>query len=237
MIAILCPTYRRPLQAKRMFDSVGGVADVYFCTDSIDLMDCKLAGIDTINYLYADPNMPTAHKWNMLAEEALKNPENKLFMLGADDMVFETPGWNKALIDHYNALEDKIHVYAFQDSRDMGGTPHPIVTREYIQAMGYFLPPIFLHWYVDSWTVNIAKVNGCFTHLDAFRLIHDKPSDQGNPDETHSRIRKWGWHDRDKWVNEKCSYLLEHEKNRLKGMMIFKNLDDQLIEEGVWSKA
>lgn len=215
-IAILCPTYRRPKLAKRMFDSVNGAAKVYFCTDSIDLMDCKLYGIETTDYVYADPMMPTSHKWNMLAIEAIKNPENKLFMLGADDMYFDTPGWDKALINHYNALENKIHVYALQDSRDIGGTPHPIVTREYIDAMGYFVPPIFMHWYVDSWTADIAKANNCFTHFKQFNLVHDKPSDKGQADETHNRIRSWGWRERDQYVNDKCQHFLEMEKERLK---------------------
>lgn len=169
-------------------------------------------------------NLPTAHKWNLMAENALQNSSAKLFMLGADDMIFETPGWDKALIDHYNALENKIHVYALRDSRDTDGTPHIIVSRDYILAMGYFVPPLFLHWFIDSWTVEIAKANNCFTHLRDFKLTHDKPSDRGQPDETHSRIREWGWHERDKWVAEKMAHVLEGEKKRLGGFIgVFAN--------------
>ncbi len=236
MIAILCPTYRRPKLAKRMWDSVNGAARVYFCTDSIDLMDCKLSGIETIDYLYADPHMPTAMKWNMLAEEAMKDPDNKLFMLGADDMVFETPGWDKALLEHYSKLENKVHVYALQDSRDVDGAPHIIVTREYIERMGYFVPPIFLHWFVDSWTVEIAKDNNCFTRLRDFKLTHDKPSDQGKADETHSRIRQWGWHERDKYVSEKMAHVLEGEKRRLEVLMktlLIKNEDMDKYDQSI----
>ncbi len=145
----------------------------------------------------------------------MKNDQYKLFMLGADDMVFETPGWDEALIDHYNALENKIHVYHLQDSRSSDGNPHPIVTREYIAAMGYFISPIFLHWFVDTWTCAIAKSNSCFSHLKDYKLAHIKPSDEGKLDETHSRIRQWGWHSRDKWVAEKMAHVLEAEKLRL----------------------
>jgi len=219
MIAILCPTYRRPKQCKGMWDSVGGVARIYLCTDSIDLMDCKLSGIETTDFVDADPHLPTAQKWNLLALEALKEPSTKLFMLGADDMVFETEGWDKALIDHYNALENKIHVYHLQDSRDPDGTPHYIVTREYIEAMGYFFPPIFLHWFGDSWTVDIARSNDCFTHLRGYSLRHDKPSDKGQPDETFNRIRSWGWRERDQYVNDTMQHVLGGEKNRLRKAM------------------
>lgn len=158
---------------------------------------------------------PTVYRWNVLAKRALREPENKLFMLAADDIVFSTPCWDEALLNHYNSLENKIHVYALQDSRDPEGTPHPIVTREWIEAMGYAFPPIFLHWHLDTWTVAISKANNCFTHLKDYLLVHDKPSDRGQPDETHTRIRSLGWHERDKYVNETCQHFLECEKQRL----------------------
>ncbi len=169
------------------------------------------------------PDCPTVHKWNILAEEAMKDPKNKLFMLGADDMAFGTPCWDEAIINHYNALEDKIHVYALRDSRDEDGTPHPIVTREYIEAMGYFLPPIFLHWFVDTWTVEIAKANNCFTHFKDFILFHHKPSDKGKADETYSRIRLLGWPERDSYVHKTMQDILYHERARLGALLSRRN--------------
>ncbi len=219
MIAILCPTRGRPEQLKRMVESVYATGSnknvVYYGFSFGDKVPELMPGV---SHVFPDM-LPTAQKWNTLAEIAMEFPEHKLFMLGADDMIFETPGWDKALIDHYNGLENKIHVYALQDSRDENGTPHVIATREYIEAMGYFVPPIFLHWFIDTWTVEIAKANGCFTHLRDFTLKHDKPSDKGQPDETFSRIRQWGWHERDKYVAEKCSHFLEFEKTRLSLIM------------------
>lgn len=199
MIAILCPTWNRHDLYKRMYDSAEKTAPG--------------------NIIITSPfpeYMPTVHKWNMLAKNVYEMfPEAKLFMLAADDIIFETPGWDKALLDHYNALENKIHVYALQDSRDPDGTPHPIVTREYIDAMGYAFPPIFLHWFVDTWTVSIARANNCFTHLKELRLTHDKPSDHGKADETHNGIRRNKWWERDAYVNATCQHFLESEKIRL----------------------
>lgn len=158
---------------------------------------------------------PTVYMWNELAKEAMKNPDIKLFMLCADDVVFSTPGWDRALLDHYAALVNKIHVYSLQDSRDKDGTPHPIITREYIDALGYFMVPIFVHWFVDIWTICIAKYNNCFTHLRDFELQHIKPSDTGMADETHNRIRRNGWHARDAEVNKDCQYYLIAEMQKL----------------------
>lgn len=220
-IALLCPTRDRPDQCQRMIKSAQttGLDDiskrVYL---ALSLEDYDIYET-TANDLITPDGMPTVHKWNLLAQQALKDQSCKLFMLAADDIVFSTPCWDKALLDHYNALHNKIHVYAFRDSRDPDGTPHPIVSREYIEAMGYFFPPIFLHWFVDSWTVDIAKSNGVFTHLKDYMLEHRKPSDTGNPDETHTRIRAMGWHERDKFVNEHCQHYLALEKSRLKMRM------------------
>lgn len=205
MIAVLVPTReeRKPGFMRLMNSAPQGVR---FFHDDSDMM-------------------PTAHKWNRLAECAMQFTDLNLFMLGSDDMYFDTPGWDKALIDHYNALENKTHVYHLQDSRDVDGTPHPIVTREYIEAMGYFVPPIFLHWHVDSWTVQIAKANDCFTHLRDYKLVHDKPSDKGEFDETFNRIRQWGWRDRDQYVNDACQHFLAQEKRRLSVAMNNKMSD------------
>lgn len=228
-IAILCPTRARAQQFNRMSGSVQhsaencGNAKIYAGLTDGDsqLTDYVLQRIHQ-HYLYPD-GMPTAYKWNLMAEEAMKDPANKLFMLGADDTVFSTPCWDKALIDHYNALTNKIHVYHLLDSRNPEGTPHPIVTREYIEAMGYFLPPLFLHWFVDTWTVSIAKSVGCFTHMKDYMLLHEKPSDVGKPDSTHTNIRDMRWHDRDVWTDKHCQHILELEKRRLIATSIGQN--------------
>lgn len=221
MIALLCPTRGRPEQFKRMCESAwlaskSGIK-IFAYGSSEDKITYGIKGCIHDEYVefIDDIDYPTVFKWNYLADYALHFSEIKLFMLAADDMIFATPCWDEALINHYNSLENKIHVYALQDSRDPEGTPHPIVTREYIDAMGYFMPPIFFHWFADTWTVDIARANGCFTHLKDYLLIHDKTSDKGQPDETHNRIRRMGWHERDKAVNDSCQHYLMLEKARL----------------------
>lgn len=210
-IALLTPTRARPAQFKRMCDSVLKTASkihnvkIYSGSNGCD---------DYVQHQFPI-DCPTVYMWNELAKEAMLDKSKKLFMLCADDVIFSTPLWDEALIDHYNSLENKIHVYSLQDSRDPNGTPHVIVSREYVEAMGYFIPPIFLHWFVDTWTVDIANSNKCFKHLKNYLLMHDKPSDKGNSDDTHNRIRRMGWHERDKMVNDTCQHFLAAEKRRI----------------------
>lgn len=182
-------------------------------------------GNDTYAKYQFPIDCPTVFMWNELAKEAMKDPANKLFMLCADDVIFSTPLWDEALIEHYNKLENKIHAYSLRDSRDNDGTPHPIVSREWIEAMGYFVVPIFMHWFVDTWTVETARANNCFTHLKDYLLVHDKPSDKGNGDETHNHIRCMGWRERDKQVNDSCQHYLAQEKQKLNWVIQGQTLD------------
>lgn len=220
-IALLVPTRSRPLQLKRMLDSVKRTATtdvniyVYIATDD-PLAEQYIT--DEAHVVKAQ-DYPTVHKWNHLAELAQGWDENKLFMLAADDIIFESHGWDQALIDHYEKLDNKIHCYALQDSRDPDGTPHPVFSREWIEVLGYFISPIFLHFYPDTWGVSIAKANGVFTHLKDYLLRHDKPSDRGQPDETHLGIRRMGFHERDRYVNDTCQHFLQYEKKRLDNIM------------------
>lgn len=215
MIALLTPTRARLEQFKRMCESASKTA----VNKSAIKIYSASNGEDAYAKYQFPVDCPTVFMWNELAKIAMQDESNKLFMLCADDVIFTTPCWDEALLNHYNALENKIHVYHLQDSRDTNGYPHPIVTREYVDAMGYFVPPIFMHWFCDSWTVAISAGMGTFTHLKNYLLVHDKPSDKGQPDETHNRIRRMGWHERDKTVNEDCQYLLAYEKQRLRDFL------------------
>lgn len=217
MITLLCPTIGRPELCKRMIESarataVGKLEIILGIGDDgrtepedyhgYDITGCKviLTGL-----------FPSVHVANELARHATGD----LLMLAADDAIFSTQGWDEALKVHYSNLDNKVHVYSLRDSRDVNGTPHPIATKEYVKAMGYFFTPIFLHWFVDSWMVSIARANGCFTHLMDYLLVHEKPSDIGLPDETHTRIRRMGWYVRDKYVNDNCQHLLVAEWSKL----------------------
>jgi hypothetical protein len=227
-IALLCPTRARAEQFNRMSGSAFQTADnlgnikIYaaFTDGDTHLPDYVLQRIHK-STIYPE-GVPTAYKWNLLAEQAMADGAT-IFMLCADDVIFSTPCWDKALLDHYNALENKIHAYHLLDSRNPEGTPHPIFTREWIEFFGYMLPPIFLHWRVDTWSTDIAKAAEVFTHMKEYMLIHDKPSDVGKPDETHNRIRNWGWHDRDQYVHAKCQHYLDFDKRRLQAYILSKN--------------
>lgn len=219
MIALLCPSKGRPDKLKCMWESVQATTStrvkLYLAVSQEDYAQYQQFQGPRAQITIMPELMPTVQKWNYLADIAMQESTNNIFFLAGDDMIFDTPGWDNAIAEHYHSLENKIYVYHLQDSRSKEGTPHPIVTRDYIKALGYMIPPIFVHWEIDVWTVAIAKANNCFTHFKDFKLIHDKDNDKGKPDQTHLGIRSYGWRERDAYVNEKMQHVLQEEIRKL----------------------
>lgn len=242
-IALCCPSRQRPELFNRMVNSAVNTAydknnvSVYLGVGDDDWPDYEKKIPDFIKGITTFPvGCPTVYKWNMIAIKQAMWNKHTHYMLAADDMIFTTPHWDRAILEHYDGLQNKIHAYSLRDSRDNDGTPHPIVTREYIEAMGYFLPPIFLHWFVDSWTIDIGRANSCFTHIKDYMLVHDKPFHRGEPDDTHMCIRRAGWLNSDQWTNEKCKHFLELEKERLRKHMLNKSVDVVASVIGKWAR-
>ena len=220
MISLLCPTRGRPAMFRNMLESAWATAETKLeILAGIGGEDTETAykenyygyDITGVHQTLLTGNFPATFVANDLASRA----HGDLIFLVGDDTVFTTPHWDKPLLEHYARLNNKIHVYSLRDSRGEDGTPHPIATKEYVKALGYLHTPIFNHFYPDTWMVEIAKANNCFTHMKDFLLLHNKPSDKGIFDETHTRIRSFGWLNRDMKVNETCQHFLELEKQRL----------------------
>lgn len=218
MIALLCPSKGRPDKLKRMWESAKATA---MYPDKLELFIAINEEEKNIYTGYVDAQMLLCKDWsivlsnNLMAEMAMK--KHPLIMMIGDDTIFSTIGWDLALMEAYDKLDKKEHVFALLDSRDAEGTPHPIVTREWLDVVGYLACPIFLHWYVDSWLTDMAKHVNRFTHLKDYLLVHDKPSDTSGGDLTHTSIRDRGWNIRDKYVADKLKgtfYVMECQRLR-----------------------
>lgn len=143
---------------------------------------------------------PTSYAWNELAKRAAGD----ILMLMGDDTVFETPGWDdklrKAEFTLSHGGQPSMAVFSFDDGRSELGTghPHPAMTREVYNRLGYLACPMFRHFYVDTWLVDLAKEAGIFHYIADMKVLHDKPWDRGAPDETKLRIATTTIHDADK---------------------------------------
>lgn len=80
-----------------------------------------------------------------------------------DDVVFRTKGWDTAIAAEFEKVPDGIlmvhgdHLGGY-DGRLFG--PHPFVSRRWVEALGYFIPPYFSSDHGDTWVNDVANALG-----------------------------------------------------------------------------
>lgn len=223
IINILCPTRGRPNLARQMYESVRRTAKdlskiriwFYISDDEPKRVEYDLAlplFPDEIRFIYG-PDAPTAYMWNKLAKEAYDEGGDLFFLMG-DDVLFETEGWDERYRMVARDFADGIYCIAPNDGRG-SGVPHPCVNRAWIETLGYFVNPVFLHWGVDSYTEKLAKKLDRFVYLSDVSIKHAKVGEAHAPDETYNRLRRGVWHERDRSVMELMDRYIGCDTQRL----------------------
>lgn len=171
-IAILTPSRSRPEGLYNLFDSVNKTMsgnhsiDFIVGTDKDDPEILSYANVLDVMHKEAHKKMrivmlkaerqPLAKIWNSLVICSCAD----WFTCGNDDEIYITQGWDEIL---YQRVKDShpYHLYWFDDGLQHGNhCAFPIVSREWINTLGYFFPEIFIHNYVDTWVFDIAcKLN------------------------------------------------------------------------------
>lgn len=204
MISILCPSRGRPTLAKKMVDTAINTAGcpiqilVYINDDDPELDNYKTL-IDA-QYLVVGPDRSPAYSWNKLAEMAVYD----IMLLMGDDAWFETENWGSKVVAVFDQYPDKIvFVYPSLDGYPWRGgkltadhCPHFFIHRNWVNTLGYFVPPHFWHWYIDTWTRDVAKI------INRVHVIHDVkiPLLVDFEDATDARKDRLSNRERDHWL-------------------------------------
>lgn len=189
-IAVCVPTRGRPEGLKALMSSLNDAAAyVGFDKTDPDIGKYEKPEVDGqhIAMLFGDD--PTSWKWNLLARKAIEDGA-EILILGADDIVFETPNWEELVREEFRKWPDRIGCVGFADGRSPDGIPHFALHKNWVMALNYFLPPFFYHWGVDTWTVDIARAVGRMNHATNIMCRHKTVKLTGQFDETHVRIRR-----------------------------------------------
>lgn len=200
MISILCPSRGRPILAKKMIDSALETAGqpieiILYLNDDDPTLDEYKNLIDS-QYYQIGPDRSPGYSWNKLAEVC---SGDILFLMG-DDATFETYNWASKIIEAFDKFPDKIAcVYPYVPGIKKSNNPHFCVHRNWVNVLGYFVPPHFWHWYVDTWTRTIARNIGRYICLEDFPL----PIILNPADETVARKDRLSLRERDHWLWEK----------------------------------
>ena len=159
MIGILCPTRGRWSNVARLIKSIEDTVS----TDYIELW----LYVDHDDPGFIDQKFPSwvwkvigkqeklAECWNVLQRHAKNNCD--VFMLCGDDIVFRTNGWNEIVLDAFDKIPDKI-AYLHGDDGIQGprfGT-HGFLHKNWVDVIGYFVPPYFTYEYVDTWINDVS---------------------------------------------------------------------------------
>ena len=210
MISLLCPSRSRPEQALTLLKSFQNTQDnqneIIFCLQNGDpKIEEYISIFNKINftdYLILDP-MPTSYLWNQLSFIA----KGDLFTLIGDDVEIITKSWDTIIENAAKVHQDKIFVITVNDGRKdrpQGQNmrcPHPTVHREWAKTLGYFVPPFYMHRYLDAYTQKLALELKRFIELPQITFEHKKFNFIS--DDTGQRSRRWLNYD--KFVHENIS--------------------------------
>jgi hypothetical protein len=199
MISVLCPSRSRPELAERMAKSLfvnpGCEVELIMYLNEDDPYLEEYRKRITNATLVVGPDQSTSYSWNLIAEKAKYN----ILMLIGDDTYIETDNWGQMIIQEFDKVPDKILMVAPKaGTLGKAKCPHFFLHKNWVNTLGYFLPPHFHHHYVDHWIRDIAQSLRRYVHLENFVMPIIKNVD----DEVINRYRN-------SWLKEKDTYLWE----------------------------
>lgn len=167
MISLLVPTRGRPDNVERLVSSVLTTADdpsniefVFY----VDNDDDSYGDLLKPHQVIRGDRIVLSQMWN-LCQMVARGP---FFYHAGDDLIFRTPGWDTELLAAFDQYEDKI---IFAHGRDgsahdnSGFGTHGVIHKNWIDAVGYFVPPYFSSDYNDTWLNEVSDMIGRHVRL------------------------------------------------------------------------
>lgn len=238
-ISILCPSRGRPARLQEMILSVRATTprdsrieiDVLVDPDDCQLPVYRQLAYSGVNLHVADQRMTVPAAFQYLAGKA----RGDILMLGSDDILFRTPGWDDRVRETFARYPDGMALVYPSDGHgngkpgDIKGN-HWFVTRRWVDVVGCFCPQTFEHFCCDTVPEKIAALAGRFIHLPDVLIEHRHfKYGQAVKDDTYSYTRQrdangLSMSDRDilkmnalqPWIEERAAAVREYiEKCRL----------------------
>lgn len=218
MISICLPTRGRPERFEQMYRSAletatGEVEVVAVYDDDDETIERYPEGP---TYVMSPVGMNQSAMWNL----AWENATGDIAHMGADDLIYRTPGWDTTVTEAFGRWREPIgmvfvnDLYPLRDRPYMGQTAadaidgrfvfaaNPFVTREWIDALdGFFTPPFYRSWEADTWIYLLAEALSRVAYVGDVVIEHLHPmAGKAEMDETYQRgawgkpsMRRQGW--------------------------------------------
>lgn len=227
-VSILCPTRGRVSGAIRLANSIHSTAhdkngfEVWFYVDNDDPKRAEYeekigrAGNTSVR-LVVGPRESVSRTWNVIA----KHCTGDVLMMGNDDLVFRTDGWDSALHRHVDTFDDDIYVAWFNDG--IKGESHcsfPIVSRKWYETLGYFTPGVFQFLYNDTWIMDIGQRVDRLHYIPEVLCEHLHHSTGKSPvDQTTLDARENNMHVIDKQIYDDMENIRKNHAEKIKKVM------------------
>ncbi len=176
-ISVLLPTRGRANRLPIFIDNIKDTAsdpdniEILFLIDDDDRNSKVMLENLGANYYIKDSskNILFSDMWNQLIPHAKAD----IFLVAGDDVSFITKGWDKYALEEFLKVEDKILLVSGDDCiQHENLAVHPFIHRNWIDAVGYILPPYFKYWYADNWVTDVARGINRFKYMPHVVMQH-----------------------------------------------------------------
>jgi hypothetical protein len=170
-ISLLVPTRKRPDKMQLVWDSSCSTAKhpsdlqivFYIDNDDADSIDKVKSMISKDNvsgrivHIVGKRLKMGSNMWNIACNKA----DGEIFWLGGDDNIFRQKNWDEIVRKEFLKFPDRIaYVYGWDGlRRDELGT-HGFLHRNWVEAVGFFVPDNFVFYKTDQFLTNLASQIG-----------------------------------------------------------------------------
>ncbi len=215
-ISLLCPSRGRPNDMERLIKSVAATATKPSRVEILLYIDDD--DPEKFNYLVAhknltiDPEVGQLLNVDMLVDEPLTTPlinniladraQGDVLLIANDDQVFVDKNWDVRIDEEAAKYPDDIYCMWFNDGRYQEKIcTFPILSRKWVDTLGYIEPFLFEHFNCDLWTWQIGQMIDRLHYIPDILVEHLHPdTGKAEADETTERNLKGGRPDRDRTI-------------------------------------
>ena len=168
--SLLCPTRSRATRAVDFAESAIRTAKhperlelLFYLDDNDPELQSYYKGMDALKgrlveagniQITEGPEVGVPRATNVLANKS----KSEIIMYTSDDQVYIDHGWDSRLDKEVAKYPDRIFCIWFNDGWESEKfCTFPIVSRQWIETLGYFLFPFFEHFFTDTWIWMLAK--------------------------------------------------------------------------------
>ena len=185
LISILCPTRGRPEFMESLVQSAYETSKLFDHEFIFYLDEDDQPSIDKYKELTYEfpstsietvigPRINLSEAWNRCYEKA----DGDILFHAGDDLIFKTRGWDAMVRVQFRESKDKILFIGGQDGLhppENNFITHGFLHRNWVECVGYFVPPYFSSDYNDTWLNEVADRIGRKIYIKDLFIEHMHP--------------------------------------------------------------